>query len=158
MLPNRIQMYQREDLAATPEILNHLLRPINDPVIWDRRPDAERFTLREIVAHLADWESVFQERLRQTQNEDTATFTAFDPAQMAQEYDYAHADPQECLTRFSAKRQETLALLQSLTPLQWDRSGKHPQIGPVTTTEQAVMMSGHDGYHLRQIIEWLTQT
>jgi hypothetical protein len=155
MLPNRVQMYLLQDLAATPEILNHMLSSSISPAIWDRRPDPERFTLREIIAHLADWENVFQERLRQTRDEDQPIFIAYNPAQLALDHDYAHTDPQICLAQYSERRQATLALLHSMTPAQWDRSGRHGEVGPVTATEQAVMMSGHDGYHLRQVVQWM---
>ena len=33
-------------------------------LVADRKPDPERFTIREVVAHMADWEGVWLERAR----------------------------------------------------------------------------------------------
>ena len=57
MLPERIHLYLLLDLESAPEALARLLADVTDPAAWDRRPDPDRFTLREMVAHLADWKA-----------------------------------------------------------------------------------------------------
>jgi hypothetical protein len=156
MLPEMMKLYLFADLAATPAVLERLLAGVGDDAAYDRRPDPERFTLREITAHLADWEGVFQERLRQTLSEEDAVFVGTDPGRMARDHDYAHADPRECLARFTQRREETLALIGVLNPGQWERTGTHARAGHLTITEQVVLIAGHDGYHLQQIAQWLT--
>ncbi len=155
MLPNRIRTYLLCDLEATPEVLDRLFAGVADPAIYDRRPDPERFTLREVMAHLADWEEVFFERIRQTRDEEGATFVGLDPGQVAQDHDYAHADPAECRARFRRGRHVLLAALRGLTPAQWERVGTHAEIGPISLEAQVIMITSHDGYHLQQILEEL---
>ena len=155
MLPDRIKTYLLCDLEATPELLDRLLPDVSDEAIYDRRPDPERFTVREVIAHLADWEEVFLSRIQQTRDQDNAKFAGMDEGKLARDHDYAHADPAECRARFRQGRQTLVDTLRGLTPAQWERVGTHSEIGPVTVETQAVMIASHDGYHLKQILEWL---
>lgn len=155
MLPDRIKRYLLRGLEATPDLLDRLLGDVTDPSVWDRRPDPARFTLREVLAHLADWEVVFLKRIRQTRDEENAALVGLDEGQLARDRDYAHADPAECRARFRHGRQELLTALNGLRPDQWDRVGTHTEVGPVSLETQAVMIASHDGYHLQQILEWL---
>ena len=155
MLPERIKSYLLRDLEVTPDLLDRLLGEVTDPAVYDRRPDPERFTLREVLAHLADWEAVFLQRLRQTLDQDNPALVGLDEGRLAVDHDYAHADPAECRVRFRRGRRELLAALRGVTPGQWERVGIHSEIGLVSVETQAVMIASHDGYHLQQILEWL---
>lgn len=54
-------------LTGTPDVLDALLGPLTagDPR-KDLRPHPERFTLREIASHLADYDAIYLERLTRT--------------------------------------------------------------------------------------------
>lgn len=150
MPPKKVH-YLLIGLGAAPDVFDRLLEGATD---WDKRPDPECFTLREMLAHVADWETVFLHRLRQTRVEENAVLQGYDEGQWAIDHNYAHADSAECLRRFRAERQEMVAFLRELTPEQWARVGTHTEAGPLTMFEQAALILGHDGYHARQIIEW----
>lgn len=152
-MPPKTVYYLLAGLDAAPDVFDRLLQSVSD---WDKRPDPERFTLREMLAHVADWESVFLNRLRQTRDEENAVLVGYDEGQWAIDHDYAHADPVECLQCFRAGRRELIAFLRGLTPEQWTRVGTHTEAGPLTMFEQAALILGHDGYHARQIIQWTT--
>lgn len=153
MLNERTRFYLLLDLESAPDVLARLLAGTSLET-WDRRPDPDRFTLREMVAHLADWESVFLTRLTQTRDEENATLQGLDEGQVAIDHDYAHADPSECLARYKAGRPKIIALLRGLSPEQWDRVGRHTEIGPISLTEQAVLIAAHDGYHRQQTVSY----
>ena len=155
MLNERTRHYLLLDLQSAPDVLARLLADTSDPTVYDRRPDPDRFTLREMVAHLADWEAVFLKRLTQTRDEESATLQGLDEGQVAIDHDYAHADLSECLARYKAGRPKIIALLRGLSPEQWDRVGRHTEIGPISLEEQIVLMAAHDGYHRQQALEWL---
>ena len=54
MLPSLARIYLISALEGTPDVLNGFLAPLGpEDQRWDFRPDPERFTLREVVAHLA---------------------------------------------------------------------------------------------------------
>ena len=149
-----VRHYILQGVAATPTVLAYLLKHAPKQ-LWDRRPDPERFTLREVVAHLADWETVWQERLGKVRDEDRPTLPDRDPDQMAKEHDYEHADVGASLRRFQESRQDVLKLLESLELAQWSRFGHHTTRGILTIQDLAVIILGHDHYHLAQVVEWI---
>lgn len=154
MLTDRIHHYLLIDLESAPEVLARLLADVADPATWDRRPDPDRFTLREMVAHLADWDDVFLGRMTQTRDEENATLRGLDEGQVAIDHDYAHADPQECLMRYEAGREKIVAFLRALSPEQWGRVGTHTEVGPISLEAQAVLIAVHDGYHRQQALSY----
>jgi uncharacterized damage-inducible protein DinB len=154
MLPDQARRYLLHGLAATPVVVDRLLRDA-EPADYDRRPDPERFTLREVIAHLADWEPIWLERLQKIRTENQPTLPSYDEGQMAIDHDYAHADVGEQQARFREGRARLLQFLQELSPAEWERSGLHTQWGALSIETLAVLVHGHDGYHLRQIAEWL---
>ncbi len=156
MLPQKTYDYLLIDLHSGPDVLAALLAAVTDPAIYDRRPDPRRFTLREMVAHLADWESVFLKRLTQTRDEENAILEGLDEGQVAIDHDYAHANPQECLSRYREGRTATVSFLRGLSPWQWERIGRHTEIGPISLTAQAVLIAAHDGYHRQQLLDHLS--
>jgi len=50
-----------------------------------------------------------------------------------------------------ARRDESLALLRTLTPEQWKRAGVHATRGPVTINDFVTLMAWHDDNHLDQL-------
>ena len=78
MLTERTRLYLLLDLESAPDVLARLLADTSEPAVYDRRPDPDRFTLREMVAHLADWEAVFLDRLSKTRDEENATLQGLD--------------------------------------------------------------------------------
>lgn len=155
MLHEKLHRYLLIDLDSAPNVLAKLLDTITDPAIYDRRPDPERFTLREVVAHLADWDQVFLGRLTQTRDAENPVLQGRDEGQVALDNDYVHADPAECLLRHQTNRREIVALLRGLAPEQWARIGAHTELGPVTLEAQAALIAFHDGYHRQQVVEWI---
>ncbi len=157
MLPSFAMKYVLTGLEGTPEVVEALLHalPANDPR-WDLRPDPERFTLREIVAHLADWEPIFSGRIERIRDEATPFLPDIDEGEIAIQNDYAHSDPRACLARFHAGRATMLATLRGVVPSAWARTGNRDPIGILTLENLVVLILGHDSYHTRQIAQWQT--
>ncbi len=147
------QRYLLGALEGTPNILERLLTGATADEI-DRRPDPERFTLREIVAHLADWEPILQERLLRTRDENEPTLAAVDPAQLAIEHDYAHCDIREQARLFSERRAKTVSIISQFNSEQWLRKAIRPNIGATDMEAIVAMIPMHDMYHIRQITQW----
>ena len=156
MLPAISRRYLLNALEGTPDVVERLLKnlALANP-IWDFRPDAARFTAREIVAHLADWEVVVGERARRTLIENEPLLPSWDETQAAVEGDYARADPNESLRRFRNGRAATLSILNQIAEDDWQRVAFREGIGEMSLEGQVVLAAGHDGYHTRQIAQWL---
>jgi hypothetical protein len=155
-LPPGARRYLTTGLESTPTVLNYLLSGFAaDNPIWDFRPDPDRFTLREMMAHLADWEPIWLDRMRRTAMEREPRLVSYDEGEMAIERDYAHIDPVASLARFQAGREELVGFLRALDHSEWERFGIREELGPISISGQATLILGHDGYHTRQAIEWI---
>ncbi len=152
MLPEKVYHYLLIDLTSAPDVLEKMLETVTDPHAYDQRPDPDRFTLREVIAHLADWDKVFLGRMKQTRDADRPTLQGIDEGQVAIDHHYAGLDPAESLARHKANRAEMVEFLRSLSPAEWERIGNHTELGPITLTAQAVLVGAHDGYHRQQVV------
>lgn len=125
--------------------------------VWDARPDPDRFTLRETLAHLADWEPVAHARIVRTATETAPFLPNWDENQAAITGGYAQISPQESLQWFTERRNATVAYLATLADTDWNRVARREGVGELSIERQAFLMLTHDGYHLRQAVEWLAQ-
>ena len=152
MMRGRIQTAQ----AGLLDILGALLTNVDTAdAIWDKRPDAERFTLREVVAHLADYELIWNERISRARDEDNPQLTPSNPTQLAIDNNYAAIDPAVSLRAIRDRRPVLVGILHDLPDADWQRSARWGDAGPLTIEEMAAFIVVHDGYHTSQIAQWL---
>ena len=154
--PASARNYLLKALAGTPDVLEQLLgdRTANDP-IWDFCPDPVRFTLREVVAHLADWEPIWQERFERARDGSRPFLPSVDEGVMAVDRDYRHQNPIENLKRFREGRMAVVKVLDGLSTADWDRTCEREFVGPLTIQMMAGYVLSHDGYHLQQVASYL---
>jgi hypothetical protein len=116
-----------------------------------RRPQPGKWSVTEILAHLADVEMVQGVRIRMILGEPGTPIQGFDQDRWAEDADYAGHDPALSLRAYVAARERTVKLLKSLTPEKWERHGMHSERGRETVRRVAEMMAGHDINHERQV-------
>jgi hypothetical protein len=147
-------------LEGTPIVGGVLIATLapDDPR-WDRAyPD--RFTLREVFAHLADYDVLFNGYLDKALAA-TATapapVTPVTPDEVAAGRGYDHSNPRERLTALRATRAAMVAKLRALADADWTAhaitSSRH---GTLNIDELATLFIAHDGYHVRQIAEYVS--
>jgi uncharacterized damage-inducible protein DinB len=144
-------------VAGLPAVLDSLLNglPSSDPR-WDMHPEPGRFSLREIAAHLADWDAIWLERLAMTRDQDNPSIVPIDEGELAVANDYAHRDPDMSRALLHQRRTEVVKLLRALGDDDWDRPAMHPEFGTFPLKDQAIFVVLHDGYHTHQVARWLT--
>jgi len=145
--------YVLAGLDGTPDVLEALVSALPESK-WDNRPDPERFTLREMVAHLADWEPIWLERARRIVEENHPTLPSYDEGQLAIDHDYAHQSLPANLVRFREGRAANIAFLSSVVEEVWERTATREGLGELTLAGQTAMILGHDGYHTHQAVLW----
>jgi len=118
-----------------------------------QRPAPDRWSIAEILAHLADAELVRGWRMRLVIAENGATIQAFDQDVWARIFDYRRRDPRISLEMFRVLRESNLALLKSLPKKLWENYGLHQERGKESLTRIVQMFAGHDLNHLRQVEE-----
>jgi len=116
-----------------------------------RRPEPSKWSIAEIVAHLADTELVGGWRLRQILSNNGVSIQAFDQDAWAATFDYAHRDPKQSLETFRLRRENNLALLKSVPKPLLDNHGMHQERGKETAAHIVRMFAGRDLNHLKQI-------
>lgn len=118
------------------------------------QPAANKWSMLQVAAHLADLEDVFGERLRRIAQEEQPELAAVDPDARAAEQGYQAWDVAQTLAAFRRRRQQNGAFLRGLEPAAWERRGLFTGSGETRSIEQlALRMAEHDARHLRQIRE-----
>jgi hypothetical protein len=112
-------------------------------------PAPRKWSICNIVAHLADCEIVFAFRLRQTLAEDHHTVQPFDQDKWAA--NYATIDANEALATFSLLRRWNLLLIGSALPKHAAKPVTHPERGAMTFATIVETMAGHDLNHVLQL-------
>jgi len=116
-----------------------------------KRPAPEKWSVGEIVAHLADAELVAGWRMRAILGEPGTPIQAYDQNAWVQAGQYAKKNLRVSIAQFRAFREANLALMKSLKPEQWKHHGVHAERGEESVERLSQMMAGHDINHLRQI-------
>ena len=115
------------------------------------RPEPGKWSIAEILAHLADAELVGSFRIRLTLGANGTPIQAFDQDVWAETFDYRKRDPKKSLEVFRSLRDTNLALLKSIPKSLWNNYGMHSERGVETVTRITEMYAGHDINHLMQI-------
>lgn len=142
--------YVARGLALNPTSIGTMLDLI-PPDQVDARPDPERFTVREVIAHLADFEPVFRGRIERALNEENPQVELVDEDKRVVDGNYAGRGVEEWFILFAHERAQTVDLIEGLTPEQLKRTMSHPTLGTVTVEQKAALILGHDAYHLEQL-------
>ena len=116
-----------------------------------RRPAPGKWSVGEIVAHLADVEVAIGWRIRQILTQNGVTIQAYDQDVWAATFDYRKRDPRQSLATYAALRAANVALLRSVPAKLWDNYGMHEERGRETVTQVVRLAAGHDLNHLLQI-------
>ncbi len=136
--------------AATARKLERLIKGIPTGKLR-KRPAPDKWSVGEILAHLADAEIVGGFRMRLILGAPGTPIAAFDQDSWVTSGHYAKRDPRKSLEQFRAIREANLTLLNSLTPEQWKQYGTHSERGQETIEHIVRMFAGHDLNHLQQI-------
>lgn len=139
-------------LEKTPVVFETLLRDLPDELLhW--KPAPERWSIAEVLGHLADIEEVYADRVRRMVTEDTPALQKYDLEGTKASGEYSRRSAIENLTLFSKKRHSTVILLKTIPSSSGQRSATHSELGTITLDEILNEWASHDLGHLRQIAE-----
>lgn len=117
-----------------------------------RHPEAPgKWSVIEVVQHLADTELAYGYRVRMVLTHDAWPVEVFDREAWARELHYRDAPLAGALDQLRALRDANLRLYRSLSPTQLARTGVHTERGPETIAAWIGLLAGHDLVHRRQI-------
>lgn len=136
--------------ANTPKRLERLIKGISAAKLR-KRPQPNKWSVAEIIAHLADVEIVVGWRLRLILGAPGTPITAFDQDSWVTALHYDKRDPKKDVAQHRVLREANLAMLKTLTPEQWKQFGMHSERGQESIEHIVRMIAGHDLNHIQQI-------
>jgi len=124
------------------------------PPSWDGVP-SEPLTAIEQVCHVRDIEvDGYHVRFHRTLSESNPTLASIDTEALAKERSYGTSSAEAALVAFSEARANTVALLASLMPEQFDRTAVFEGYGPLSLRSLVHYLCSHDQQHLAGL-QWL---
>jgi hypothetical protein len=141
-------------LTSGPHIVERLLRVFPTDRL-DDRIEADRYTAREVIAHLADYEQVVLERCRCAKLKPGTEVPSYDPDARAAEHKYHTKDVFREAEVFESRRMMTLELLADFTPDDWEKTFVIAGGSSWTVKEYMSMILSHDLGHVDQISAYL---
>jgi hypothetical protein len=115
------------------------------------KPGPGKWSIAEILAHLADAEIVGSWRMRLIVGTNGVTIQPFDQDAWAAVFQYGKRDTKTALEVFRILRENNLIMLKALPKEAWDNYGMHLERGKESIAHVVRMFAGHDTNHIRQI-------
>jgi len=136
--------------AQSPALLAELVNDIPVDRLTTRSAPG-KWSVAEILAHLAEDEIATAWRYRQMVEHSGSPLPGFDQDLWANLGNYAARNPHDSLALYRLLREANLQFLCSLAVEQWEHFGIHAERGRITVRELAAHMVGHDANHIAQI-------
>lgn len=138
-----------EALRDFPTRLTQAIEGLSDDAL--RRPEsAGKWSIAEVIAHLAQFEMIVALRIRNILAADTPSLLPFDQERWIAGV-YRNEPAAELIEQLAFLRGMNLKLLERLTAAEWNRAGIHPQYGHNTIRQLVERFEKHQEKHLRQI-------
>lgn len=109
------------------------------------------WSMHQIVCHIADFETVYADRMKRVIAEDQPTLFGGDPDVFAAKLAYAQRDLEEELDVITSVRRQVARFLGTLTAADFERTGVHSVDGPLTLQRLLERIAGHIPHHVNLI-------
>jgi uncharacterized damage-inducible protein DinB len=149
-----VSTYILNALTVTPTVMERIAAKLTESAI-DAHPDPNRFSVREVICHLADWEPIFLERLLGAVQQEGYKTVSIDEGELAIKHDYAHQDFGKAMTRFKHGRESLVDFVKSLDDADLAKSLTHHAFGEVKVIDMISFIVGHDVYHIEQLTAFM---
>jgi uncharacterized damage-inducible protein DinB len=121
----------------------------NDQFNTPYRPDG--WTVRQVVHHLPDSHLNAYVRFRLALTEDQPTIKPYHEDKWAELSDARTAPPDFSLDLIDSLHRRWVMLLRSLSPEDFARSFRHPELGNLTLNQTLTIYAWHGRHHVAQI-------
>ena len=137
-------------LRETPGRLADLLKTLTPEQI-DHKPALHKWSIREILCHLADCEVAWAWRLRLIYANENPTLQPFDQDAWSRAYDGVGYTTAAARATWTALRQWNLDLIEGLSEDDKRRRAQHPELGELTLAAVLEIVAGHDLHHVASL-------
>jgi uncharacterized damage-inducible protein DinB len=119
----------------------------------DARPVPGKWSTREVVCHIADFEPIYSDRMKRVIAEHEPTMLGGDPDLFAARLAYSIRDAEEELATIDVTRSQMARILKTLKAEDFQRKGLHSEDGPLTLETLLKRITGHIPHHIKFIEE-----
>lgn len=119
----------------------------------DAQPVPGKWSTRQVVAHIADFEPVYVDRMKRVLAQHEPTFFGGDPDLFAAHLAYDARDVQEELELIDVVRRQMARILRTLPDDAFARTGRHSEDGPLSLQALLERITNHIPHHLPFIAE-----
>ncbi len=130
--------------------LRELVQGMSDSALRQREAPG-KWSVLEVVHHLADTELVYRYRMRMTVAQPGSPIPAYDQDRWAAELGYNRGDLEGALQEIEAWRSANLEWIRGLSDEELDRAGIHEERGPESVRRITQLLAAHDLVHRSQI-------
>jgi len=117
----------------------------------DFQPGEGKWSVRQIVCHLADYEMIAAVRFRQMLAEDNPALPGANQDAWATQLDYSKRKVSQALETFRRVRIDNYELLKDLPEEAFNRTGNHSKRGVITLRDMLRIFAEHPEKHVGQI-------
>ena len=119
----------------------------------DARPIPGKWSTKQVICHIADFEPVYVDRMKRVIAEHEPTLLSGDPDLFAARLAYDQRDVAVELDFIEAARKHMEPILRSLRPEDFLRKGNHSEAGPITLEKLLTNITNHIPHHVKFIEE-----
>lgn len=139
-----------EVMFEAPQRLRKLVKGLTEKQL-SRPPAPGKWSIRQIVAHLADGEVILGSRYRFVAAHEKPALPGYDQDLFVEKLGVGNATTEELLADFEMARAVNLGLLTRLPDEAFERVGVHAERGEESIETMVRMYAGHDLIHLEQV-------
>ena len=139
-------------LTNQPDALDHLLSGFTEDQIR-QRPQPDKWSIFENLAHLGRYQEVFLDRLQQIIDGETPSFIRYTADNDPGFSGWARLSFQELAERLRGERLTLNAFISILTDEQLANIGIHPAYGPMTVEGWTEFFLLHEAHHFFTILK-----
>ena len=141
-----------DEIEQTPAKLRAAVAGLSDSQLdTPYRPDG--WTVRQVVHHVPDSHLNSYVRFKLALTEDEPTIKTYAEDRWAELSDTKATPIEVSLVLLESLHHRWVRLLRSLTPEQWKRRFRHPELGPMTLEKTLALYAWHGRHHVAHITE-----
>jgi uncharacterized damage-inducible protein DinB len=139
-----------DDIARTPENLRAAVKGLSEAQLdTPYRPGG--WTVRQVTHHVPDSHMNAYIRFKLALTEDDPTIKPYAEDRWAQLADTKNTPIEVSFTMLDSLHDRWVRLLRSLKPEDWQRTFRHPEMGPMTLEKTLALYAWHGRHHVAHI-------
>ena len=139
-----------DEIAQTPADLRAAVKGLSDAQLdTPYRPGG--WTIRQVIHHVPDSHLNSYLRFKLALTEDEPTIKPYAEDRWAELPDTKATPIEISLTMLESLHDRWVRLLRSLTPEEWKRAFRHPEMGPMTLEKTLALYAWHGRHHVAHI-------